>query len=172
MGLVGPPAAEREALALVSSDLKFPAPAARAFRRALVSKDWEEEPEDWFGPFDELKPEAQRALRSAIEQDEYWRLRGYELGDWQVRLTRLLKGPGLRRLSRTTLLRRQRGCPSRTRTTPSIRLSSGIEISGRHVGAAVGRGGTGHHRDGPASIRSLLCAWALAAGWVSRLLAR
>jgi hypothetical protein len=56
------------------------------------------EPEDWFGPFNELTPEAQRSLIKAADEDEHWRLKGYDLGNWQMRIARVLKKPTLRRL--------------------------------------------------------------------------
>ena len=59
------------------------------------------DPERLLGPFEDLPAGVQRSLVHEIEEDERWRLRGFELGDWHPAAVRLLKNRPVKLLSRS-----------------------------------------------------------------------
>lgn len=65
------------------------------------------DPEKYIGPFDSLTPVAQRAIVRAIEKEDRWRMRGYEIGNWHIKMARMctklrwkLAGHDMKRMSR------------------------------------------------------------------------
>ena len=85
------------AVATAEPDGRLPPASARALRAALKGRRAGEgsaglpDPEHLLGPFEALPPRVQSALVQAIEEDERFRMHGYELGDWHPKAVRLLK---------------------------------------------------------------------------------
>src|SRR3954471_14610673 len=96
----------REAIAAADSDGRLPPSSVRALRARLEgSRDGEplaalRDPERLLGPFEDLPQGVQRSIVHDLEEDERWRLRGFELGGWHPAAVRLLRSRRYRRLAR------------------------------------------------------------------------
>ncbi len=102
-GLTG---AFRDAIAAADHAGRLPEARVRALRARLESSRDGEPPSMTFrdldrllGPFEALPPGVQSSLVQEVEEDERWRLRGYELGNWHRGAVRLLRSRRYRRLA-------------------------------------------------------------------------
>jgi hypothetical protein len=102
----GAVAALDAALAGADPGGRLPAAGARALRAALEAcragdaSNGLRDPERLLGPFETLPPRVQTSLVQALEEDERWRLRGFELGDWHPKAVHLLKNRPVKLLTR------------------------------------------------------------------------
>ena len=101
-------AAFRDAIAAADPVGRLPAARVRALRARLEGSRDGEQPsmtlrdlDRLLGPFEALPPGVQRSLVREVEEDERWRLRGYELGDWHYAAVRLLRSRRYQRLARS-----------------------------------------------------------------------
>ena len=100
-----PSLALEEALDAIADDGRIPREASRLLRTHLSQIRDEipdfvgRRPEEILGRFEELSPAAQAALADAIQRDEFWRLRGYDLGGRYAALIRLLRSKRFRRFA-------------------------------------------------------------------------
>ncbi len=99
-------AAFRDAIAAADPVGRLPAARVRSLRARLESSRDGVPPSMTFrdldrllGPFEALPPGVQSSLVQEVEEDERWRLRGYELGDWHRGAVRLLRSRRYRRLA-------------------------------------------------------------------------
>jgi len=99
-------AAFRDAVAAADSEGRLPAAGVRALRERLDGSrvgvpsipHWS--PESLLGPFEALPPAVRSSLVREMEEDERWRMRGYELGDWHYSAVRLLRSKRFKRLAK------------------------------------------------------------------------
>ena len=103
---VGLSAAFRDAAAAADSEGRLAAASVRALRARLEdSRDGGplaglRDPERLLGPFENLPPGVQRSLVRELEEDERWRLRGFELGGWHPAAVRMLRTRRYKRLAK------------------------------------------------------------------------
>jgi hypothetical protein len=91
----------REALSGAGPDGRIDTARARAVHLAIPDNRSEcrnlfAEPETILGPFDSLPPTAQGALVSALDEDDRWRMAGFDLGRIHSSLARNLRRSGRR----------------------------------------------------------------------------